>query len=200
MVAMYGMNENLKKESKEDGVSFKNPASKFSSFCFEWLETFVQAIIIVVMLMTFAFRVVTVDGDSMRETLHNQDRLIVMRWDYTPKNGDIVVISQGRFVDKPIIKRVIATEGQSLEIDYSAGTVTVDGKVLNETYIKEPMWRQGNADIPKVIPKGYYFVMGDNRNNSADSRFTEVGLIPREHIVGKASFRVFPLNAIGVLK
>ena len=196
---MYGMNENIKNENKEDGVSFKNPASKFSGFCFEWLETFIQAIIIVVMLMTFAFRVVTVDGDSMRETLHHQDRLIVMRWDYTPKNGDIVVISQGRFIDKPIIKRVIATEGQSLEIDYEKGTVTVDGKVLNETYIKESMWRQGDADIPKVIPKGYYFVMGDNRNNSADSRFTEVGLIPREHIVGKASFRVFPLNAIGAL-
>ncbi len=196
---MYGMNENIKNENKEDGVSFKNPASKFSGFCFEWLETFIQAIIIVVMLMTFAFRVVTVDGDSMRETLHHQDRLIVMRWDYTPKNGDIVVISQGRFIDKPIIKRVIATEGQSLEIDYEKGTVTVDGKVLNETYIKEPMWRQGDADIPKVIPKGYYFVMGDNRNNSADSRFTEVGLIPREHIVGKASFRVFPLSAIGAL-
>lgn len=196
---MYGMNENLKSENKNDNVGFKNPASKFSSFCFEWLETVIQAIIIVVMLMTFAFRVVTVDGDSMRETLHHQDRLIVMRWDYTPKNGDIVVISEGRYVDKPIIKRVIATEGQSLEIDYSKGTVTVDGKVLNETYIKEPMWRQGDAEIPKVIPKGYYFVMGDNRNNSADSRFTEIGLIPREHIVGKASFRVFPLNAIGVL-
>ena len=196
---MYGMNENIKSEKKEDSSSFKNPASKFSGFCFEWLETFIQAIIIVVMLMTFAFRVVMVDGDSMRETLHHQDRLIVMRWDYTPKNGDIVVISQGRFIDKPIIKRVIATEGQSLEIDYAKGTVTVDGKVLNETYIKEPMWRQGDADIPKVIPKGYYFVMGDNRNNSADSRFTEVGLIPREHIVGKASFRVFPFNAIGAL-
>ena len=136
----------MKLENKNDNVGFKNPASKFSSFCFEWLETVIQAIIIVVMLMTFAFRVVTVDGDSMRETLHHQDRLIVMRWDYTPKNGDIVVISEGRYVDKPIIKRVIATEGQSLEIDYSKGTVTVDGKVLNETYIKEPMCRQGDAE------------------------------------------------------
>lgn len=196
---MYGLNENLKSENKEDGVSFKNPAGKFSGFCFEWLEILIQSIIIVVMLMTFAFRVITVDGDSMRETLHHQDRLIVMRWDYTPQNGDIVVISEGKYVDKPIIKRVIACEGQSLEIDYSKGTVTVDGKVLNETYIKEPMWQQGNVDIPKIIPKGYYFVMGDNRNNSSDSRFSEIGLIPREHIVGKASFRVFPFNAIGVL-
>ena len=197
---MYGLNKNSKNESKKDGVSFKNPASKFSGFCFEWLETFIQAIIIVVMLMTFAFRVVMVDGDSMRETLHHQDRLIVMRWDYTPQNGDIVVISQGEHVDHPIIKRVIATEGQSLEIDYAKGTVTVDGKVLDEPYIKEPMWRQGDAEIPKVIPKGYYFVMGDNRNNSDDSRVKRIGLIPKEHIVGKASFRVYPFNAVGPLK
>ena len=197
---MYGLNKTSKSENKEDGINFKNPASKVSGFCFEWLEIVIQAIIIVVMLMTFAFRVVTVDGDSMRETLHHQDRLIVMRHDYTPKNGDIVVISQGQTLDEPIIKRVIATEGQSLKIDYSKGTVTVDGKVLDEPYIKEPMLPKGDADIPKVISKGYYFVMGDNRNDSSDSRFTEVGLIPREHIVGKASFRVFPFNAIGPLK
>lgn len=190
---LHGLDENI----DDRNCKFVNPAGKFSSFFFEWLECIIQAVILIVILMTFVFRIVTVEGESMRDTLYSGDRLVVWRWNYVPKDGDIVVISRGQFVDKPIIKRVIATEGQTLEINFSDGKVKVDGKILDEKYIKEPMWLQGDADIPYVIPKGYSFVMGDNRNRSADSRFVEVGLIPNQNIVGKADFRIFPFKCMG---
>ena len=191
----------LDNKCKDDMIDDKpeNSATNFSKFCFEWLENLVQVMVVFVFLMTFIFRVVTVDGQSMENTLFNQDRLIILRWHYVPKNGDIVVIKQGQQVNKPIIKRVIATEGQKLDIDFDAGTVTVDGVTLNESYIKERMYVRGNAKIPSVIPQGYSFVMGDNRNHSADSRFNEIGLIPHKNIVGRASFRIFPFNRIGSL-
>lgn len=191
----------LDNKCKDDMIDDRpeNPATNFSKFCFEWLENLVQVMVVFVFLMTFIFRVVTVDGQSMENTLFNQDRLIILRWHYVPKNGDIVVIKQGEMLDKPIVKRVIATEGQKLDIDFDTGTVTVDGVTLNESYIKERMYVRGNAKIPSVIPQGYSFVMGDNRNHSADSRFNEIGLIPHKNIVGRASFRIFPFNRIGSL-
>ncbi len=198
MYKQESKNENdISGENSE--MKFKNPATKFSAFCFEWLESIVQAIIVVVVLMAFLFRVVNVSGTSMLNTLHDADKVIVLKLNYVPKDGDVVVISRGQNLDEPLIKRVIATEGQTLSIDFSDGSVTVNGVKLNETYIKEPMWLQGDGDIPSVIPKGYTFVMGDNRNHSLDSRFNEVGLIANENIVGKANFIVFPFNRIGAI-
>ena len=165
--------------------------------CYEWLHTFIVAIALVVLVLTFVFRLVDVDGDSMRDTLHDKDRLIVTNFLYTPDNGDIVVISHGQNLNKPIIKRVIATEGQSLNINFQTGEVSVNGEVLDEPYIKDPTTRQGDAEIPKVVPEGMVFVMGDNRNHSTDSRFSTVGLIPVTDIIGKAQFRVSPFNSFG---
>lgn len=170
---------------------------KFFSICFDWIESTVQAIIIVVFLMSFVFRTVNISGDSMRNTLHNNDKVIIKLWNYTPKNGDIVVIKRGNKLNSPLIKRIIAIEGQKLNIDFNQGTVSVDGRKINESYTKERMWLRGDINIPDVIPKGYCFVMGDNRNNSTDSRFEEVGLIPYSNIVGKATYIIFPLDRIG---
>ena len=197
---MYGWEKKTdNKVSEIKKNSHKNPAGEFSAFCFEWLESVIQAIILVVFLMTFIFRYMSVVGDSMRETLHDGDKLIVSRWNYTPDNGDIIAISRGQQVNKPIIKRVIATEGQTLSIDFSTGTVIVDGSVVDESYIREPMTTRGDAEIPSVIPKGYTFVMGDNRNYSADSRYKEVGLIDNRNIIGKAVFRIFPFSKVGYI-
>lgn len=181
-------------------VLVSNPASKFSAFCFEWSETIVQAFIIVVVLLTFIFRGFTVDGESMMNTLLNGDKVAVVRWKYVPTSGDVVVIKHGEKFSKPLIKRIIATEGQTLKINFSDGSVIVDGVKLNETYIKERMWLRGNAVIPSVIPQGKCFVMGDNRNNSSDSRDKVIGLIPNEDIVGKAKFVFYPFNRIKVIK
>ena len=172
---------------------------KIFSICFDWIESIVQAVIIVVFLMNFVFRTVNISGDSMRNTLHNNDKVIIRLWNYTPKSGDIVVIKRGNKLETPIIKRIIATEGQKLNIDFNQGTVSVDGRKIYEPYIKERMWLRGDADIPDIIPNGYCFVMGDNRNNSTDSRFEEVGLIPYSNIVGKATYIIFPLNRTKVL-
>lgn len=178
------------------------PATKLSAFCFEWSETLVQAFIIVVLLLTFLFRGFTVDGESMMNTLHNGDKVAVVRWKYVPKDGDVVVIRKGAEIDKPIIKRIIATEGQSLKINYSDGSVIVDGKKLDETYIREPMIRliSNDAKIPAIVPEGYCFVMGDNRNHSSDSRCTAIGLIPYSNIIGKAKFVFYPFDRAKVIE
>ena len=199
------MAENLVNNEEMDTTSERQveyPASKLSAFCFEWSETLVQAFIIVVVLLTFIFRGFTVDGESMMNTLHDGDKVAVIRWKYVPKSGDVVVIRKGAEVYKPIIKRIIATAGQTLKINYSEGSVIVDGKKLNETYIKEPMLRlmSNDAKIPAVIPEGYCFVMGDNRNNSSDSRCTLIGLIPYSDIIGKAKFVWYPFDRAKVIE
>ncbi len=185
---------------KNDVQVFKNPASKYSGFCFEWLESLIQAIVFILILFTFFFRTMKVDGESMMNTLHDNDKIFVSKWKYKPTDGDVVTIVKGQNYDKPIVKRVIATEGQSLKIDFSDGSVYVDGKKLDEYYIKEKMWLQEDGEIPDVIPAGYSFVMGDNRNHSADSRSKAIGLIDNKDIIGKVKFIFYPLNRIGVVK
>ncbi|MBR2579130.1 MAG: signal peptidase I [Clostridia bacterium] len=182
-----------------ESEKFENPASEFSSTCFDWLESLAQALVLVVIVMAFFLRPISVIGTSMLNTLHDADKVIVWKYGYTPRNGDIVVIRPVKNLDEAIIKRVIATEGQTLSIDFSDGSVTVDGEKLDEPYIKERMWVQGDGEIPSVIPEGYCFVMGDNRNGSLDSRFKEVGLIPNDKIIGKASMVIFPFDRFGAI-
>lgn len=167
--------------------------------CYEIMHTLIFAFIVVILVMTFFFRMVDVDGESMMDTLHDRDRVIVTNFCYTPKDGDVVVISHGQNLNKPIIKRVIATDGESLNIDFKTGTVTVNNVVIDEPYIKDLTTKQGDAEIPSVIPKGMVFVMGDNRNHSTDSRFTTVGLISEKDIIGKAPIVIFPFDRIKVL-
>ena len=156
------------------------------------------ALIVVVLLLTFVFRQVTVKGTSMTDTLQSGDRLIINSFNYTPKYGDIVVVTHGQKYDDPIIKRVIATEGQALNINYDTGEVSVDGVILDEPYIKGKTIRLKHpVEIPDRIPEGYVFVMGDNREGSLDSRSTQIGLIPVENIIGKAELRIFPINSFG---
>lgn len=180
----------------------ENPASGFSATCFDWLESLMQALVLVVIVMAFFIRPVSVKGTSMLNTLHDADKVIVLKYGYVPKNGDVVVISPVKNLKDAIIKRVIATEGQTISIDFTDGSVTVDGKKLDEPYIRERMWLQGDGDItyPYVVPKGHCFVMGDNRNGSLDSRFKEVGIIPNEKIVGKASMVIFPFSRFGIIQ
>ncbi len=192
---MILMNNNSMQD--ESGFSEVNVANNFSEVCFDILESVTQAIIVVVIALSFVVKIVSVKGWSMLNTLRDADRLVVMKWNYKPQNGDVVVIKRGQNLDEPIVKRIIATEGQTVSIDFTTGTVRVDGKPLNEKYIREVTRLQGDAENPQVVPQGYCYVMGDNRNHSMDSRFKDVGLIPYDYIVGKAQWIVYPFNRFG---
>lgn len=167
--------------------------------CFEWLHALIVAIIIVVLLLTFVFRSISVDGSSMNDTLFDRDIVFVTNYFTPPTDGDIVVISHGQEYLKPIIKRIIATEGQTLNINFEKHQIIVDGVILDEPYIKEETIAKGDNQIPSVIPEGKVFVMGDNRNHSSDSRFQSIGLIDEKDIIGKAQFVIFPFNRMASL-
>ena len=147
--------------------------------------------------MTFAFRVIDVDGTSMEPTLINTDKVIITNLFYEPKNGDVVVISHGEEYEKPLVKRVIAVGGQTVDIDFNLGIVYVDGYALDESrYISEPISRHLNNEMtfPVTVPYGYVFMMGDNRNGSTDSRSLDVGFCREEYILGKAICRILPFG------
>lgn len=163
---------------------------------FELFGTLSTALIIVVLVFTFCIRQVTVNGESMEPTFFNGERLLITNtYNTVPDNGDVVIISHGEHYSGRLIKRVIAAEGQTLSIDFDKNEVTVDGVLLDEPYIKgRTIQIDPSMEIPTVVPEGYVFVMGDNRENSSDSRSSRVGLIPVENIIGKVQMRIFPFD------
>jgi len=169
--------------------------------CFEWIISIALAFAIAFLLRQFVFTLVEVRGQSMENTLHDKDRLFVYRLFYHPHYGDIVVLSPPHDTEL-YIKRVIATEGQTIDIDFEKNAVYVDGKILTEPYIKElNLEKYSNQDVPlpATVPEGHVFLMGDNRNNSKDSRYSEVGMIEYKKLIGKAVLRVWPFNVFGGL-
>ena len=162
---------------------------------YEWVQALVGVVLAVVLLFTFAVRVVLVSGPSMRETLQHRDCLLVMNAHLCGgfEAGDIVIIRKESFKDgEPIVKRVIATEGQTVDIDFTAGAVYVDGQLLEEDYIRQPTYLEEGLEFPVTVPEGCVFVMGDNRNDSDDSRDPELGPVDTRQILGRAGFLLFP--------
>ncbi len=173
---------------------------------FEWLEVIVTAMVAVVVVFTLVFKVVTIDGGSMRETLHSGDKVVISNLFYTPKQKDVVVISRNidnsyeSGIQAPIIKRVIATEGQIVDIDFNTGIVYVDGVALDEPYTRTPTNLSYDIKFPVKVDDGCVFVLGDNRNDSHDSRSSLIGnngMIDIRYILGKAILKVFPFSEIG---
>lgn len=168
---------------------------------YDWIETVVIAVAVVSVIFSFVFRIVNVDGDSMNNTLSDSDKLLISDVFYEPSVGDIVIISRAdSYVteqdDYPLIKRVIATEGQIVDINFETGSVYVDGILLQENYIKEPTYLKADVNFPVTVSDNSVFVMGDNRNDSKDSRFSEIGMVPIDRIIGKALVRVYPISEI----
>ena len=183
--------EKSEEKSVKDPVKVELNKNALSLSVYDWVNSIIIAIVAVVILLTFCFRLINVDGTSMEPTLINTDKVIVTNLFYTPKNGDIVVISHGNHYNKPLVKRIIATEGQTLKIDFNNSQVFVDGKLIEEPYVKG-LTNTHDIEIPAVIPEGKVFVMGDNRAVSMDSRHADVGLIDVDSIIGKAQFVVVP--------
>ena len=185
-----------KVKNKEDYIVVNNNPTV--GFFYYLARAIIMAVVVIIIILTFFLRIVNVDGRSMMNTLLDNDKVIVTNFMYTPKDNDIVVISHAKEYDKPIIKRVIATEGQRLKIDFENQKVYVDGTLIDEPYVSSEL-KEGNTEIPSVIPKGKVFVMGDNRMNSLDSRSAAVGFVPEDEIMGKVVFRIWPLNRIGTV-
>ena len=173
---------------------------KSGSEALDWLQCIVSAVIAAVLIFTFAVRTITVVGSSMVPTLEEGNLLIVSKLFYQPKNGDIVVLRKASFMNDPIVKRVIATAGQTVDIDFEEGIVYVDGAALDEPYVNSLTFEQEDFAEPVTVPEGQLFVMGDNRNRSTDSRDSRVGCVDTRYLIGRVLFRIAPLNQFGRVK
>lgn len=191
--------ENLEQELNVDlEKQCCNSGNKILTEAFDWVETFVTALVFVVILFTFVFRVVTVDGRSMQQTLQDKEKLLLSSVEYTPQCGDIIVLQKLDYFSYPLVKRVIATEGQTVDIDFDTWKVTVDGKVIDEPYVnfeEGKSMARGALEYPLTVSEGHVFVMGDNRNHSSDSR--HFGQVDSRQILGKVLIRLLPINKFG---
>ena len=168
----------------------------------EWVETIVMAVVFVTVVFTFVARVITVDGISMEPTYYNGDRVLSTTLTGAAHQGDVVIVVNA--LDEPIIKRVIATEGQTVDFDQDLGEVVVDGVAVpgstfgiedGITYVSD--LSDQVLEFPQTVPEGCVFVLGDNRDNSLDSRFVEVGMVDTRNILGKVFFNLYPLEKFG---
>ena len=183
-----------KKQEAQAGQEDASQKKEEGRDLYEWTQALVCSVLAVVLLFTFVVRLIGVDGHSMVPTLQDGDRLLVLNslWDSDYEYGDIVVLRKESFLEEPIVKRVIATEGQTVDIDFAAGDVYVDGELLEEDYINEPTYVDEGTQFPLTVPEGSIFVMGDNRNHSSDSRSSDLGTVDTRYVIGKAVFLLFP--------
>lgn len=185
--------------NSEEYYPTERPAFSLIHEIFDWVESGITAILCVVLVFTFVARMVGVVGESMYPTLHNEDRLLASRLYSELQGGDIVVVVKPTSHNQPLIKRVIATGGQTINIDSETGLVYVDGIGLHEPYINEVIkpGSQFEMQFPQTVPEGCVFVMGDNRNNSWDSRAAEVGMVDERYILGRVIYRLLPYDRVG---
>jgi signal peptidase I len=163
---------------------------------FAWLKTLVSAAVYATLIVTFGFQVARVEGQSMAPTLANQDRLIVNKFAYLvgpPRPGDIVMMYYPSDPDKSFVKRVIAEQGDTVKIE--DGRVYVNDVQLADDFVA-PEYRSHDDHPPLVVKEGYYYVLGDHRNNSSDSR--EWGEVPKKYIVGRVQLRWWPIPSARV--
>lgn len=202
------MEENIEVNTSQENKS----GNKFLGDVIEIVESTLITVFVIIMIFTYILHPVNVVGTSMTNTLQDGDRIFMTTVYSDLSYGDIVVINNdmaylldsdngiieknidGSSLKECIIKRIIATGGQTIEIVPVTNEVIVDGKTLDEPYIRELTKNSGTFDYPITVPEGYYFVMGDNRNGSSDSRNPDIGLIKKDQIYGKAILRYAPLS------
>jgi signal peptidase I len=189
--------------ASDDNGETLSSSMKIIRECYDWVEIFVITITSIFLVFTFIMRIAYVDGPSMNETLHHKETIVVSNLMYKPKNGDIVVFqSPDSGIRGGIVKRVIATAGQVVDIDFDSWTVVVDGIPLDEPYVNYVLgssMRSFDVEFPVTVPEGYVFVMGDNRNQSNDSRSSQIGFVDTRFIFGHLLFRITPLSRFGIV-
>lgn len=183
-------------KKEEEKTSFKQDL-------YYWTQALIVVLVGLILVCTLAGRVIRVVGSSMVPTLHENDLLLLWSVGYTPQRGDVVVLRKESFMSYPVVKRVIATGGEHVTVDYTTGTVSVDGVALDEPYLNELMVDTGSPNMTVLdvtVPEGSVYVMGDNRNHSSDSRHRDLGTVDERYILGKALCRIFPLTAFGAVR
>lgn len=195
----------LAKKAAPADLQEQEPVSIFNEIL-DWVESFVFAMFIIILIFIFLLRIVTVEGESMNATLDDKDRVIITHLNYTPKRDDVVVANSS-VLNKTIIKRVIGVGGDTVKIDYNVNKVFVNGEEISNDHINGTMINKGMFDPNYLISDGVYqykvpdgkvFVMGDNRNNSTDSR--TIGFIDNKDVLGHVIFRLYPFKKLGKVK
>lgn len=166
---------------------------------YEWLQCLVAVLLLCVAAFTFLYRPIRVAGNAMQPTLDNGDTVIVSLLSDQYVCGDIVALRVESYKSEPLIRRIIAKAGQTVDIDFDAGVVYVDGEALDESYVYEPISRAVDFTEPVTVPEGCVFVLGDCRNNSQDSRSVLIGCVDERCILGKVVFRALPLSSVGAI-
>ena len=188
-------NNELQMNTEEQADVKKQPKnSKTVSNIYDIVSVVVSAVAVIAIVFTFVTRVLVVSGASMNPTLNNGDTVAISSLKRSFDYGDIVIVAQPNAMHKTLIKRVIAVGGQTVDIDTEKGVVYVDGKALDEKYTLEPTYSRGNPAFPAPVFEGMLFVLGDNRNDSTDSRMRVVGFIDEKYIMGKVIGRIMPFG------
>ncbi len=198
-------NHDLPSEEGEEVVIQKDK-NAFPKELVDYIEIFVFAMCFVILLFSFAFRLCTVDGSSMENTLYEGESLLVSDLFYTPERGDVIVFHQTGALNEPVVKRVIATEGETVHLEYTPDHMTVtithtngEVSVLEEPYVKYTGVPLYLLPTTVTVPDGKLFVMGDNRNMSKDSRHPDIGLVDERRVLGKVLLRFTPLSRFGTV-
>ena len=182
-------------EMKQEAKKTEKKKGNFHLSVYDMVSIIMSSFIIIAVVFTFAFRLVGVKGESMTNTLQDNDWLLTVNKE-SYERGDIVVITEPNYFDEPLIKRVIAKGGETVNIDFSTSTVYVDGVALKEPYTREDYILPKLDDIafPYTVPEGHIFCMGDNRNGSTDSRSNLIGPLDERYVLGKAVIRILPFG------
>lgn len=166
--------------------------NNFIQLIYDGISIIYTAVIIIMLVFTFFFRIAGVVGPSMMPTLYDGDKLVVSAFVKEPQPGDVIIITQPNDFHEPIVKRIVAMSGQEVNIDFLKGIVYVDGELLREFYVKGSTTDKFDINFPVTVPPGSVFVMGDNRNHSTDSRSSQIGFVDEDYILGKVLGRIYP--------